>query len=317
MMDGPARVGTLPGQLPEMPDVVVLDPPRAGCRPEALGRLLELAPPRVAYVSCDAETLARDLKLLCEAVYHLKQVVPLDMFPQTHHVECVAFLERISTSEPVVLASASPRRRELLSELGLAFQVIPADVVEEPDPGESPVSTVTRLSLAKAMAVAPQVNSGYIIAADSLVVLEGRALGKPANVTEARRMLRQLRGTRHQVTTGLTVLDAASGRRLTDSMTSYITLRDFTYEEIEESIASGTPLDKAGAYAVQDVALRPAESWEGCYSNIVGLPLCRVAEMLEELGCDLGDWRRISPPGDCGPGCPFQAGYPLQERRVP
>ena len=291
------------GRLSEKPDVVVLDPPRAGCQPQALQSLIQLAPPRVAYVSCDAETMARDLKHLCGR-YTLKQVVPLDMFPQTHHVECIALLELATATVPLVLASASPRRRELLSGLGLNFEVIPADVVEETRPGESPQETVARLSLSKALAVADRIDSGYIIAADSLVALDGRAFGKPNDEEEARDMLRQLRGTHHQVTTGVTVLDVGSGQQLTDTVTSDITLRNFTDEEIEASIDSGIPLDKAGAYAVQDETLRPAESWDGCYSNIVGLPLCRVEQMLEELGSDVSAWRTFPPPGECGPTCP-------------
>ena len=296
------------GRLGEKLDAVVLDPPRAGCQPAALQSLIQLAPPRVAYVSCDAETMARDLRPLCDGPYALKQVVPLDMFPQTHHVECVALLELATASLSLILASASPRRRELLSGLGLTFQVMPAEVVEETYPGESPTETVTRLSKSKAGAVASRVNSGYIIAADSMVVLDGKAMGKPEDAADARRMLRLLRGTNHQVTTGVTVLDADSGKHLTDSMSSDIILREFTDEEIEASIASGTPLDKAGAYAVQDQALHPAQSWDGCYSNIVGLPLCRVSQMLEELGCDISAWLTLPFPGDCGPTCPINGG---------
>ena len=295
------------GRLSEKPDVVVLDPPRAGCQPQALRSLIQLAPPRVAYVSCHPETMARDLKHLCGR-YTLKQIVPLDMFPQTHHVECVALLEFAAATVPLVLASASPRRRELLSRLGLNFEVMPADVVEEIHPGESPQDTVARLSQSKALAVAGRIDSGYIIAADSMVALDGKAFGKPNDEAEARNMLRHLRGAHHQVTTGVTVIDVASGQRLTDIVTSDITLRNFTNEEIETSVRSGTPLDKAGAYAVQDEELRPAESWVGCYSNIVGLPLCRVGQMLEELGWDISSWRTSPPPGDCGPTCPNNGG---------
>jgi 23S rRNA (uracil1939-C5)-methyltransferase len=309
--------------LGQRPDAVVLDPPRSGCRPEALRSLMELEPPRVAYVSCDPETLARDLKLLCQGPYDLQLVVPLDMFPQTHHVECVALLAlrpeeglaRNGNPSPVVLlASASLRRRELLAELGLRFVAVPSDIAEEPLAGEPPQDLVRRLSLAKASAVAGPMASGYIVAADSVVVLGGRAMGKPADAAEARRMLRELRGTQHQVMTGVTVIDAASGRCLTESMTSEIRLRSFSDAEIEESVASGTPLDKAGAYAVQDQGLRPAESWQGCYSNIVGLPLCRLVEMLEGLGFPLPPSAIGGPPAvaeSCGPECP------LRQRRPP
>ncbi|PKB71228.1 MAG: septum formation protein Maf [SAR202 cluster bacterium Io17-Chloro-G6] len=278
-------------RLPEKPDVVVLDPPRSGCQSRALESLIEMAPPRLAYVSCDAETLGRDLKILCQGGYQLDEVAPLDMFPQTHHVECVAFLSRSKSSADsgmissvLTLASASPRRRELMEALGLDFKAKPADLTEDQIPGESPQEMVQRLSREKAQAVAGDMHSGLVIGADSMVVFQGRAVGKPVDDDEARRMLRQLRGTTHHVSTGLSVVDAASGRTLSDSMTSQISLRDISDQEIDASIASGVPRDKAGAYAVQDTELRPAIDWQGCYNNIVGLPICRLLEMLQELG---------------------------------
>ena len=291
--------------LPEKPDVVVLDPPRSGCQLRALESLIEMAPPRLAYVSCDAETLGRDLKILCQGGYRLDEVAPLDMFPQTHHVECVAFLSRsMSPAGPtpgggfvsggLTLASASPRRRELMEALGLDFTITPADLTEDTIPGESPQEMVQRLAREKAQAVSATMDSGLVIGADSTVVFEGRAVGKPGDDDEARLMLLQLRGTTHHVSTGLTVVDAASGRTLSDYMTSQITLRDITDEEIEHSIASGVPKDKAGAYAVQDTELRPAIDWQGCYNNIVGLPVCRLLEMLQELGYRM-------PPGWTAP----------------
>ena len=138
------------------PDAVVLDPPRAGCQPQALTGLIALAPPRVAYVSCDAETLARDLKVLCEGGFDLDRVVPIDMFPQTHHVECVALLHWAGKSEAdrLILASASPRRSDLMREMCLEFDITPADVPEDPLPGESPRAMVERLSRDKALKVA-------------------------------------------------------------------------------------------------------------------------------------------------------------------
>ena len=277
--------------LTERPDAVVLDPPRAGCQAGALTSLIEMEAPRVAYVSCDAETLARDLKVLSEGGYILERVVPIDMFPQTHHVECVAALRwgganaaGTNAAAPIVLASASPRRRQLLEELGLPFDVRPADVDEQPLEGETPENMVQRLSLEKALRVADSIPSGFVIGADSTVVHRGESIGKPVDDNDAKAMLHRLRGTTHEVYTGVTVVDAASGRRTTDWMASTITLRDLSDEEIERSVASGAPRDKAGAYAVQDTELRPASAWEGCYSNIVGLPVCRLLEMLAELG---------------------------------
>ena len=270
--------------LPEPPDVVILDPPRAGCQPSAIEHLAKLRSPKVVYVSCDPETLARDLKLLCAHSYAIEQIQPLDMFPQTHHVECVAVLSLKETMPPLILASGSPRRRELLTELGLQFEVMPSNAPEEQLDGESAQEMVQRLSRDKAMVVAVQLNEGFVIGADSTVVLNGRSIGKPEDEDDARKMLRELRATEHQVTTGLTVVNVATGLSLTDHMTAEVVMRDFTDEEMEESIASGTPMDKAGAYAVQDTAFRPAALKGGCYTNVVGLPLCRLMEMLEELG---------------------------------
>ena len=294
-------------KLEQKPDVVVLDPPRAGCQPEALRSLVRLAPPRIAYVSCDAETLARDLKALCDGHYTLEQVQVLDMFPQTHHLECVAVLTLRKPAGQITLASASPRRRELLAGLGLDFQVVPADVPEEPRAGESAQELVQRLSLAKAREAASQVGGGYVIGADSVVVLNGRIMGKPPDEAGARQMLRELRGNEHQVTTGVTVIDLASGRCLTESVTSSVRLRDFSEAELEASIASGMALDKAGAYGVQDRDFHPAASWSGCYTNVVGLPLCRLMEMLEKLNCTLPPRSAMPVPAGCD-NCPLAQG---------
>ena len=306
------RTETVLDQLPVQPDAVVLDPPRAGCQPQALHKLAELAPPRVAYVSCDPETLARDLKILCAAGYALQRVIPIDMFPQTHHVECVALLRWAAApaANALTLASASPRRRELMNDLGLDFHIRPADIPEDPLPGESPREMVERLSLEKARKVAAATPTGVVIGADSAVVADGEAIGKPRDDADARAMLRRLRGTTHHVCTGLTVINAANGQSLTDSMTSRITLRNFTDAEIEASIASGVPRDKAGAYAVQDTALRPASDWQGCYHNIIGLPTCRLLAMLRQLGWAPPTGWQPPPTAGCGPDCPVNSPVP-------
>ena len=297
------------------PDVVVLDPPRSGCQIRALESLIEMSPSRVAYVSCDAETLGRDLKILCEGGYRLDEVVPLDMFPQTHHVECVAFLSgdessEVAVSANITLASASPRRRELLDILGLQFEIRPADLDEEPLHGEVPEDMVKRLSAEKAKVIAATLDSGLVIGADSTVVFEGQAVGKPVDDDDARRMLRELSGTTHHVSTGITVVDAANGKTVSDVMTSQITLRHLSEQEIEASVASGVPRDKAGAYAIQDTELNPASSWLGCYNNIVGLPICRLLEMLKAQGYRFPEVWEIPGQIACGDGCPTKPDGP-------
>lgn len=210
--------------------------------------------------------------------------------------------------DPLVLASASPRRRELLSLLGLKFQVRPAEIDETPLPQELPPDLVRRLSIAKARAVSTGVDRGFVVGADSLVVSDGQIFGKPGGPDQARGMLQKLRGTQHQVVTGVTVIDASSGRRLTCSMASSITLRNFTDAEIERSIDAGTPLDKAGAYAVQDRELSPAESLDGCYTNIVGLPLCRLVQMLDSLGFRFPAKQPVAVSTGCTGDCPLDSG---------
>ena len=295
--------------LEERPDAVVLDPSRAGCRPPALDALLRLKPPRIAYVSCHPESLARDLAVLGRG-YRLESVQPVDMFPQTHHIECVAALSAKPASGEIVLASASPRRRQLLADLGLAFRIAPSRIPEDPEPGESPDRMVRRLSRAKALAVAraEKAVAGYYIAADSTVVLDGEAIAKPGDAAEARAMLTRLRGTAHQVVTGLTVYDAATGRCITDAMSADVLMRDFTDAEMEQSIASGAPMDKAGAYAIQDTDFRPATLQRGCYSNVMGLPVCRVMELLADLGCPLPERAAATAPAGCTENCPFAGG---------
>ncbi len=296
------------GHLPQPPDVIILDPPRAGCQPSALNSLLALRAPQLVYVSCDPETLARDLRVLCQDHYVIEHIQPLDMFPQTHHVECVAVLKLKQEVQPLVLASGSPRRRELLSELGLDFRVEPSNAPEEQLDGETAEDMVRRLSRDKAMVIAAQLSDGYVIGADSTVVLAGRSIGKPDDEEDARRMLRELRGTEHQVTTGLTVVNVATGQRLIDHMTAEVTMREFTDEEMELSIASGTPMDKAGAYAVQDTVFRPATLKGGCYTNVVGLPLCRLLEMLRELGYQPPTGISESAGSRCLGFCPVRDG---------
>ena len=296
--------------LEERPHAVVLDPPRTGCAPRALEALMALRPSRVVYVSCDPASLARDVKVLCGGPFALVEVQPVDMFPQTHHVECVATLtlREDAAEAPLLLASTSPRRRELLERAGLSFQVAAPAVEEEPRDGETPQALAERLALAKARAVAdalrgvgpssqPEGGPRLVVGADTLVVApDGRVLGKPRDAAEALDMLRALRGRRHTVVTGVAVVDAATGHARATHRTSAVWMRVYSEEEAQAYVASGEPLDKAGAYAVQDPAFRPASRVEGCLLNVVGLPLCALRELL--LAC--GRW---TPPSVVPPEC--------------
>lgn len=291
------------------PNAVVLDPSRTGCQPAVLAALLRSYPARIAYVSCNPDTLARDLAALSQG-YRIDSLQPVDMFPQTHHVECVATLSRKPESAEIVLASASPRRRELLGGLGFTFRVAPSNIPEDPEPDETPERMVRRLSREKALAVAAteSANQGFYIAADSTVVLDGESIAKPADAEEARAMLTRLRGTAHHVTTGITVYDAATRRCLTESHTANVLMRDFTDAEMEASIASGTPMDKAGAYAIQDDEFRPASLQHGCYANVMGLPACRVVEILDSMGCQMPDAATMEAPAGCTIPCSLNVG---------
>jgi 23S rRNA (uracil1939-C5)-methyltransferase len=273
-------------------DAVVLDPPRAGCQPEALDALLAATPRRVVYVSCDPETLARDLKVLTDGPYRIECVQPVDMFPHTHHVECITTLvfdaERqvqLAARQRIVLASASPRRREILSRLGLEYVLAPSDVDEPPGQadGEDPVALSTARALAKAQSVAAHQSSGTVIGADTVVTLDDAVLGKPRDTAEAIRMLRALRGREHRVVTAIALVDAATGQIVEGHRSSRVVMRDYTDGELEAYVASGDPMDKAGAYAVQSEAFHPSAEVRGCYLNVVGLPVCTLLKLLDRF----------------------------------
>ena len=317
-------------QIDERPYGVILDPPRAGCRSSALEALIELGPHKVVYVSCDPDTLARDLAILCEGPFRLDRVQPIDMFPQTHHIECVATLSwggrgpSPVVGEPrkgrhgaeIVLASTSPRRRELLSGLGIEFQVVNPSVSEAMESDETPEEMVERLAQKKARSVAGSLSGSLIVGADSAVVLDGRVMGKPANAAEAADMLRSLRGKQHRVVTGVAVLGPGEGRERVASQVSVVAMRHYSDEEIRTYVASGEPMDKAGAYAVQDTTFRPADGVEGCYTNVMGLPLCLLVDMLKEGGEEglvPGPGDRIRIPEGCSQ-CPLKDSSPQQYR---
>ncbi len=204
-----------------------------------------------------------------------------------------------------VLASGSPRRRELFALFNLPFDVASADVDETPRDGEAPDEMVARLSQAKASAAARHLakpDDAIIIAADTTVSLDGIPLGKPVDPADARRMLRALRGRTHQVYTALTLLDTRTGHSLADVATTDVPMREYDDDEIAAYIASSDPLDKAGAYAIQHTGFHPVAEMRGCFANVMGLPVCHLARALRAFG--------LKPPADIPVACQAHIGYP-------
>ncbi len=185
----------------------------------------------------------------------------------------------------LVLASASPRRRELLAQAGFTFDVVSADIDESPRPDENPMACAVRLARAKAEAVCTALPAGQeaaVLGADTVVVTPaGEMLGKPRDVDDAARMLRLLSGASHEVITGVSLCTAA--RTEIAAELTYVTFQTISDAEIAAYIATGEPMDKAGAYAIQGRAARWIPRIHGCYFNVVGLPLALVASMLDPL----------------------------------
>ena len=188
-----------------------------------------------------------------------------------------------------ILASQSPRRKELFGRLVPEFTVIVDDSTEVWVPEEKPEATVKRLAEEKARNVAAKTDKdALVLAADTVVVLDGKILGKPKNEAEAYAMLTALSGNTHQVFTGIAVLDRKSGECVTAAECTKVYFVDLNEETIRYYIASGEPMDKAGAYGIQDLGALFVEGIEGDYFNVVGLPLCRLGKLLKEsFGIDL------------------------------
>lgn len=186
----------------------------------------------------------------------------------------------------IVLASASPRRSQLLAGAGISFSVVPSDAPEDVLPDETPQQHVKRLSLLKAREVArrPEIEGRWFIGSDTVVVRDETILGKPADARDAAAMLRSLAGRSHRVISGYAVIDRLSGRELAAAVTTAVRFRELTDREIQGYIATGEPFGKAGAYAIQGIGACLIPAIEGSYTNVVGLPLCEVIETLEQLG---------------------------------
>lgn len=203
-----------------------------------------------------------------------------------------------SKAQMLLLASRSPRRQQFLALAGWPYRVLGVSVNEKPRPQESAEQLVQRLAWEKAWAAgslwrqtaSPPDDGVVIVAADTAVVVNRdggeQVLGKPANALEAEAMLRCLRGRKHRVLTGLVVMRPADGDHLQEVISSQVFMRAYDDEEMLAYIASGDPFDKAGAYAIQHPAFNPVAYVHGCYANVMGLPLCRLGEMLATLGLE-------------------------------
>jgi len=188
----------------------------------------------------------------------------------------------------IALASASPRRRELLGRLGLDFAVHPSWVDESSRDGELPGDMASRLAREKALASYSAKPAELVIAADTIVVLDGESLGKPSDPEQASSMLWRLRGRAHSVITSLALLVADRGCVMTQGATTPVYMRTYTKGEVASYVATGDPMDKAGAYAIQHAIFSPVECLGDCYANVVGLPLCHLVRGLERLGMSVG-----------------------------
>jgi septum formation protein len=196
-----------------------------------------------------------------------------------------AFCSRPYNKKMLVLASASPRRQELLRNAGITFEVQPANIPEDPLPGEAAKDYVERLAREKALAIASQRPQDVVLGADTVVVVDRQLLGKPSDAKDAARMLRMLSGRKHEVITGVCVV--VRGQSKVASETTRVTMSGLSDKDVAEYVASGEPMDKAGAYAIQGIASRWIPSIEGDYSNVVGLPVALVFRMLRQHASEL------------------------------
>ena len=206
----------------------------------------------------------------------------------------------------LVLASGSSRRREIVKALEMPLRMTVSDVVEgPPEAGEGAAEYAKRLSLEKARASRHEEEGSLVLGADTIVVLDGEILGKPADEAEAVHMLKILRGRTHSVITGVTLLDADTGGHRSTTRASEVVMRNYGDDEIRAYVASGEPMDKAGAYAAQDERFNPAALLRGCYLNVVGLPLCDVIDIMAEMGVKARLKRGWTPPDRCRE-CPLE-----------
>ena len=196
----------------------------------------------------------------------------------------------------IILASASPRRVALLQMMGLPFEQIVGGGSEAIDDVEGPVNRVRILSRRKAEEVASSLSSGLVIGADTVVAIDEKILEKPKDDEDAFGMLSRLSGRTHVAITGLTLVDAQTLRSLTDVVGTRVSMREMSPFEIRSYVATGEPMDKAGAYAAQGLGSSFVKHIEGCFHNVVGLPVERLCSMLKQMDCNIWEMRRDGAP---------------------
>jgi septum formation protein len=190
----------------------------------------------------------------------------------------------IKTKLPIYLASKSPRRKKLLEQINLAFKILPVETPELFRKNERPVNVVRRIAVEKLDAAKEIINNGIIITADTIVVIKGKIIGKPIDKNDAVRMLKELSGHTHIVYTGFSIYNSFTKKTITDYEKTYVTFRKLNVNEIKEYVATGSPLDKAGAYGIQDdYGAVFIKKINGCYYNVVGLPLTKVFQTLNRI----------------------------------
>jgi len=190
----------------------------------------------------------------------------------------------IKTEIPIILASNSPRRKKLLNQLNLDFEILKIEIDESPRKGEKPVPLVKRLANEKLEKAKEIVKEGIIITADTIVVLNGKVINKPVDEKDAERILRKLSGNNHTVYTGFAVYNSKKGATIIDYEKTLVTFRKMTSSEIRDYIATGSPMDKAGAYGIQDdFGAVFVKKISGCYYNVVGLPLMKLYQNLLKI----------------------------------
>ena len=188
----------------------------------------------------------------------------------------------------IILASASPRRTELLKQIGLNHRILPSNFAEQLSGEKTPAENVAILALGKAMSVSNELKQGVVIGADTIVVADGQILGKPHSIAEARAMLKRLSGRVHQVMTAVAIVDASGQKARWQCVEiTQVTFRALDEKLLQWYLSTGASMDKAGAYGIQGYGALLVEKIDGCYFNVVGLPLRRVAEGLEKFGVDV------------------------------